>query len=234
MKQFVFILLFTFLAACSSKDKPKELPERAVLDVKNEKIVKEYEVKDASSEYRPGWIEDAEQWARQQQKDLDKNRYFSFESDPKVLRSVACDIAKANVNADIASEVANFIEKSFSQSLEGAPSFNPNDPSNQSIKEYFSSSLSQKIQTMVNGAAIIKTYWEQRDYKKTLGSKEDYKSYTCAVLIRMEQDRLKKLVDNAVALSLKKFSDNKEMKEKVEAALKNVSENFIKSRQGEN
>ena len=68
-------------------------------------IKKEYEVRDASSNFRPGWIEDAEVWAKQNEKDLDKNRFFSFETEPKVVRSVACDIAKANARADIASEI---------------------------------------------------------------------------------------------------------------------------------
>ena len=92
--------------------------------------------------------------------------------------------------------------------------------------------LAEKVQSMIHGASVVKTYWEQREYKKSLGAKEDFKAFTCAVLLRMESDRLKKAVDEAASFVAKKVEDP-EAKENVKKALQNVSDNFIKARRGE-
>ena len=228
------ILVSTFLlslVACSSAHKKNEVTERPLEDVKHTEIKKEYEVRDASSNFRPGWIEDAEVWAKQNEKDLDKNRFFSFETEPKVVRSVACDIAKANARADIAGEITTFIEKTLGTTQEGNASIDLNAPKLSPLKEYMENTLAEKVQSLIHGASVVKTYWEQREYKKSLGAKEDFKAFTCAVLIRMESDRLKKSVDEAASFVAKKVEDP-EARENVKKALQNVSENFIKARQG--
>ncbi len=232
MKKILPMIFLLGLAACSSTPKKVEVVERPVDDVKHTEIKKEYEVKDASSNFRPGWIEDAEVWAKQNEKDLDKNRFFSYETEPKVTRAVACDIAKANTRVDIASEITTFIEKTLGTTQEGNASIDLNNPKLSPLKEYMENTMAEKIQSMIHGAAVVKTYWEQREYKKSLGAKEDFKAFTCSVLIRMEADRLKKSVDEAANFVAKKVEDP-EAKESVKKALKNVSENFIKSRQGE-
>ncbi len=226
----LLISVIAISAACSSKKVTSE--DRPLEEVKNTEIQKEYEVKDASSNIRPAWIEDAEVWAKQNEKNIEKNRFFSYETEPKITRSVACDVAKANVNADIASEITNFIDKTFAQSTEGQASIDMNNPKLTPMREYLASNLSQKVQSLVHGAAIVKTYWEQREYKKNLGAKEDFKAYTCAVLIRMDAERLKKAVDDAANFVAKKVED-KEMKAKVEKALETAGENFVKARRGE-
>ncbi len=229
MKKILTGLFLLTLAACSST---KKAVERPVEDVKHTEIKKEYEVRDASSNFRPGWIEDAEVWAKQNEKDTDKNRFFSYESEAKVARSAACDIAKANTRVDIASEITTYIEKTLGTTQEGNASIDLNSPKLASLKEYMENTLAEKVQSMVHGAQVVKTYWEQREFKKSLGAKEDFKAYTCAVLIRMDADRLKKSVEEAASFVVKKVEDP-EAKENVKKALKNVSENFIKSRKGE-
>lgn len=232
-KLLMLILVGALVASCSSEKKKPTSEDRPLEEVKHTAIKKEFEVRDASSDFRPGWIEDAEVWAKQNEKDVSANRYFSFETEPKVNRTAACDVAKANVSADIASEISNFIEKTFAQSTEGKASVDLNDPKLAPLREYMSNTLAQKVQSMVNGAAIVKTYWEQREYKKSLGAKDDFKAYTCAVLIKMDAERLKRSVDEASKVLVKKASDDPETKAKVEKALDNVSENFIKARKGE-
>jgi hypothetical protein len=222
--------LLTFVA-CSSTKKVA-VAERPVEDVKHTEIKKEYEVRDASSNFRPGWIEDAEVWAKQNEKDTDKNRFFSYESEPKVTRSVACDIAKANARVDVASEITTFIEKTLGTTQEGNASIDLNNPKLSPLKEYMENTLAEKVQSLIHGAAVVKTYWEQREYKRSLGAKEDFKAFTCGVLIRMEADRLKKSVEDAANFVVKKV-DDPEAKENVKKALKNVSDNFLKARQGE-
>ena len=230
MKKILTAFFLLSLCACSSAK--KKVDERPVEDVKHTEIKKEYEVRDASSNFRPGWIEDAEVWAKQNEKDLDKNRFFSYESEPKVARSVSCDIAKANARVDIASEITTYIEKTLGTTQEGNASIDLNNPKLSPLKEYMENTLAEKVQSMIHGASVVKTYWEQREYKKSLGAKEDFKAFTCAVLLRMESDRLKKAVDEAASFVAKKVEDP-EAKENVKKALQNVSDNFIKARRGE-
>lgn len=231
MKKILVGFFLLNLMACSSTPKKVEVPERALEDVKHTDIKREYEVRDASSNFRPGWIEDAEVWAKQNEKDIEKNRFFSFETEPKVTRSVACDIAKANTRVDIAGEITTFIEKTLGTTQEGNASIDLNNPKLSSLKEYMENTLAEKVQSMIHGAAVVKTYWEQREYKKSLGAKDDFKAFTCAVLIRMEADRLRKSVEEAASFVTKKV-DDPEAKENVKKALQNVSDNFIKARQG--
>ncbi len=231
MKKILTSVFLLTLVACSSAKKAAVV-ERPVEDVKHTEIKKEYEVRDASSNFRPGWIEDAEVWAKQNEKDTDKNRFFSYESEPKVTRGAACDIAKANARVDIAGEITTYIEKTLGTTQEGNASVDLNNPKLSPLKEYMENTLAEKIQSMVHGAAVVKTYWEQREYKKSMGAKEDFKAYTCSVLIRMEGERLKKSVDEAASFVVKQV-DDPEAKENVKKALQNVSENFIKARKGE-
>lgn len=232
MKKILASLFLLSLVACSSAPKKVEVVERPVEEIKHTEIKREYEVRDASSNFRPGWIEDAEVWAKQNEKDLDKNRFFSFETEPKVTRGVACDIAKANARLDIASEITTFIEKTLGTTQEGNASVDLNSPKLSPLKEYMENTLAEKIQSIIHGASVVKTYWEQREYKKSLGAKEDFKAFTCAVLVRMEAERLKKSVDEAANFVAKKVEDP-EAKENVKKALENVSDNFIKARRGE-
>lgn len=99
----LMIALSLLGAACSSKKKVKDIDNTAT-------ISRDFEVKDASSTTRPGWIEDASVWVEQENMDVMKYRYFSFETEPKVNREIACNLAKANVRADIASEITTFIQ----------------------------------------------------------------------------------------------------------------------------
>lgn len=201
-------------------------------EVKHTEIRKEYEVRDASSQTRPGWIEDAEVWAKQGGEDVAKNRYFSYETEPKVQRAIACDLAKANVKSDIAGEIRTFIQKTLGTTQEGNASVDMNNPKLAPLKEYVDNTLVEKVQSMINGASIVKTYWEQRQYLKSQGAKEDFKAYTCAVLIKMDSDRLRKAVDEAANLVVKKVEDP-EQKAKVQKALDKADVDFEKSRRGE-
>lgn len=231
MKKILTSVFLLSLVACSNSSKKGEVPDRPLEDVKHTEIKKEYEVRDSSSNFRPGWIEDAEVWAKQNEKGIDKNRFFSYETEPKVTRGVACDIAKANTRLDIASEITTFIEKTLGTSQEGNASVDLNSPKLSPLKEYMENTMAEKVQSLVHGAAVVKTYWEQREYKKSLGAKEDFKAYTCAILIRMDAERLKKSVDEAASFVAKKVEDP-EARENVKKALQNISDNFVKARQG--
>lgn len=225
MKLMSVLLILSLGVACSSKKKVKDIDN-------SETIARDFEVRDASSTVRPGWIEDAEVWTEQENMDTKKFRYFSFETEPKVNREIACNLARANVRSDIAAEITTFIQKSLAASTEGAAAIDANNPKTQPMREYVSNTLAERVQSMIHGAAVIKTYWEKRNYLQKKGAKKDYIGFTCATLIRMENDRLKAAIDKA-SEDLVEKADDPETKENVKKALENLGEDFIKARHGE-
>lgn len=213
------------LFSCSSKKKVKDQ------DI-SEHISRDYEIRDASSSSRPGWIEDAISWSEQESRDTKNFRYFAFETEPKVNRQIACNLARANVRADIAAEITTFIQKSLAASEEGSASIDANNPKTQAMREFVSNTLAEKVQALVHGAAVIKTHWEKRQFLKSLGSKKDYIGFTCAVLVQMGQDRLKSAIDKA-SEEIVKTVDDAATKENVKKALEKIDDDFVKARKGE-
>lgn len=226
-KLFGFLILTTLLATGCSSTKKEEMPE----DREHEDIKRDYEVKDASSQKRPGWVEDAEVWAKGHGKDTKKFRFFSFETEPKVSRSISCNIAKANARADIAGEIATFIDKSLTTATEGNANIDENNPQIESLKQYVENTLAEKIQALIHGAAVEKTYWEKRKYLKKLGAKKDFTGWTCAVFLRIPSERLNTAIDEAANFVVKKADP--EIREKVKKAMNDASTNFVKAKAGE-
>ena len=209
------------LGSCGSSDKKeKKLEERV-----HEGIQRDYVVTDASSNSRPGWIEDAEVWASQDARDLDEHRYFSFETEPKVNRRVACDLAKANARADIAAEIRTFIETNLVSTTEGSAAIDENNPSFQAMKDYTETTLVEKVQAMIHGSSILKTYWEKRNYKEDLGARRDFIAYTCGVFVQMDRGRLDDAIQKAVDMVTQQ-ADDPAVQERARKALDVASENF--------
>lgn len=215
---FLIILMSLIYVSCSSTTEERQLEE-----VEHQELQKDYIVRDASSKFRPGWLEDAEIWARNNNLNLTEESYFSFETSPKTSRTLSCDIAKANVSADIASIISNQIVKEIALVTEGTSSIDENNPEVEAASEFASKSLAQKIQATIHGSQVIKIYWEKRYYKKDLGAKKDFIGWTCASLVRMKKEQLKKLVDQATKLTESKIKDGP-AKDKVHEALKDIGD----------
>lgn len=225
IKLLPLLIVLSLSIACSSKRKVQEVDNSAT-------IARDYEVRDASSAVRPGWIEDAELWVEQEKMDTTKYRYFAFETEPKVNREIACNLAAANVRSNIAGEITTFIQKSLGQSTEGQAAIDPNNPKTQPMREYVQNTLAEKVQSLLHGAGVIKTYWEKRNYLQKIGAKKDYIGFTCATLVRMESARLKTAIDKA-SEDIVKSTDDPEAKENVKKALEKIDEDFVKARRGE-
>lgn len=227
MKKILTLLMIAGITvSCATKD-DRKLEER-----EHEEIARDYLVRDASSKFRPGWIEDAELWSRNHSKDMEKYRYFSYETDPKVSRNISCNLAKANARADIAGEITTFIDKQLAASTQGNANIDENNPHIQALREYVENTLSEKVQALIHGAAIEKTYWEKRAYLKDKGAKKDFTAWTCAVFIRMPGERLNRAIDEA-ANHVVKRADDPETKEAVRKAMNDASKNFAKAKRGE-
>lgn len=224
MKTLLFVMsALLIVTGCSSTRKVKE--------VEHEEIKRDYEVRDASSNFRPAWIEDVDQWATQEDKDK-RWRWFAFETEPKVNREIACNLAKANVRSDIAAEITTFIQKTLASSQQGVSAIDANNPKTAALSDFVQNTLAERVQSLVHGAQVNKTYWEKRDFQKGLGAKKDHVGFTCAVLVRMDSNQLKTAVEKAAEEVINKAEDP-ETKENVKKALENIDEDFVKARQGE-
>ncbi len=226
----ILVLLFGAVACSSNKKTVEDAPD--LEERENDEIQRDYVVRDASSKTRPGWIEDATVWAKQKSLDLKTHSYFSYETDPKVSKKTACNLAKANTKSDIAGEIATFIDKQLGESQEGRASIDENDPKTEAMREFVENTLAEKVQALIHGARISKTYWEKRRYLAEKGAARDFTAYTCATLVRMDNKRLQKAIDEA-ADYVNKQADDPETRDNVKKALNNASENFIKAKTGQ-
>lgn len=229
MKILPMFLMLLLGVSCSSttKDNERELEER-----EHSKIKREYTVVDASSNTRPGWIEDAEVWAFQNREDVELFRYFSFETEPKVSRQIACELARANARGDIAGEITTFISRSLVDTTEGSANIDPNNPAVQALRNYVDTTLTEKVTALIHGSSVLKTYWEKRNYTQKLGAKEDYSAFTCAVYVQMSRERLASAIERASTLVTAEVEDQ-DLKAKVEEALSTANQDFERMRRGQ-
>lgn len=226
LKLFFFSCLTLLLLASCSSSKKERIPEERV----HENLKRQYIVTDASSPVRPGWIEDAQIWAREYGRDTKKYRYFSYETEAKVSRSVACSLARAQATADVAREISTFIDRSLVATVSGEASIDQNNPQLRGLRQYVNESLREKVQTEISGARVAKTYWEQRQYQKRLGADKDFRGWTCAAFIEMEQKHLSRLIDFAVEqmrIAADQQTDAMEARRIAEQALNEVRTHFL-------
>ncbi len=220
----ILAVLLVMAVGCASKRKVEEVDN-------SDTISRDFEVRDASSNFRPAWIEDAEAWAEQEEKEKGY-RWFAFETEPKVNREIACNLAKANARADVAAEITTFIQKTLAASTEGQAAIDPSNPKTQPMRDYVSNTLAERVQSLVHGSAVTKTYWEKRQFLKEKGAKKDYIGFTCAVLVRMAKKTLQEAIVKASEELASKAQDSA-VQENVKKALDQVDEDFLKARKGE-
>jgi len=217
MKWISLLALLITIGCSSTKDD--------VADKKHEDLEKNYKVRDASSNYRPGWIVNANLWAKKNNKNISTYRYFSFETGPKVDRDIACNMAKANAKVDIAGEISSYIEKELTSKQEGDAFIDENSPEDKKLLHFVSNVLVERIQSNLHGVAVEKSYWEKRSYEKDLGAKKDFTAYTCAVFVKINSDALAKAVEKASKRVVKEAKKSGKHNE-VERILKDAPEGF--------
>ncbi len=198
------IILVVVLISCSSRT-----------------LKKSYIVEDASHQEIPGWVSEASTWTEKNIKDHKKYKFYSFTTDPKNSRTVACEVAKIRSSSEIASEVTQFIKHSFSTTTEG----NAKDL-NETLDEYIDETLTKEVRSHIVGAQIIRKYWEKRSFKVDLGAKRDVSGYTCSTLIQISKSNMKTAFDMAFK-KLKAKSKKYDLKAKIIKAKDDVKKDLM-------
>lgn len=208
-KKFRLFLSFVFLvslASCSSRS-----------------FKRDYEVVDASHKEIPEWINEPEEWAEDEDEDeYEKNRYYTYTTEPKSSRETACEIAKARAGSAVAGEISQFIKQSFATSTHGDPSATDSD-----LSQYVEDNLAKEVQTFVVGAKVKRTYWEKRRFLKEKGAKKDYEGYTCSALLEVSKDNLD-IAFNRANQKLSEKAGSSEAKAKVSKILEQAQKDFQK------
>lgn len=201
-------LVMAFNYGCSSKGKDGEERE----------FKKDYVVVDAQYKSIPGWINEAEGWAkRNEKKDSRKFRYFVSTTGLIKNKRLCMKSAEAQAAALIAGEITQFVKNSYSQSVQG--------DEDEEVESYMEDTLAQEIQSFLVGARKARTYWEKRKYKEDLGAEENKTGLICSALMKMKKSTIKKAIKNAMKKLVGSVS-NPESKSKAEAAGKAAAAKF--------
>lgn len=188
------------------------------------KFQRDYEVIDASSKDIPEWLEKApEKWAEDEdEEEFKKSRYYSYTSEAKTNRDIACKIAEVKTREKVASEISVFIKNSFASATEGDP-----NAKDEKLDEYVSDELVQEVQNQFVGSRVLATYWEKRKFMKEMGAKNDWAGYTCSALVRIPKDQLKKAFSRANKVLSAKAKSTK-TKDTVNKAVEKAQDEYLK------
>jgi hypothetical protein len=203
-KQAVLVAVFLLLGSCSSRSlKPN------------------YTVTNASEQDIPEWILDLNEWQEDEEDDYKKNKYYTYTTETKSSHSIACEIAKAKSATNVAAEISTFIKHSFASSKHGDPS-----GENGAVSEYIQEDLLKVVSANISGLGYIKSYWEEREFKKEEGKQTARKGYTCSSLVKITKENLKLAFKMAKEkLALKTQVDTK-AKARVEKIMEEASKSY--------
>lgn len=192
MVRIIFFLFSLLLIVSCATQEPKEIDYKKT-------IKKDYEVIDSSSRYRPTWIEDPYYWAKEEELPIENLRLYSYESEAQESRDLACEMAKAKVR----SEVATQLSSNFTKELQSSQW---NDGDIEGSSQQIQVRIEDEVKGNISGVENIKVHWEKRFYQNKLGASLDQKLYTCAVLARIDKKELEGLIQRSVE-NISKDSD---------------------------
>jgi inner membrane protein len=181
-------------------------------------------LKTLGSEEIPEWVENLNEWIDNEVEKPKKYKFYTYTTEAKNSRAIACEIAQARIDNKIAAEVATFIKQSFAHTRHGDPTKKKGK-----LTEYVQDDLAKEVQAHINGVNYIKEYWEKRKFDKELGAKKNWTGFTCTKLARVSKTRMKKLFKKADALMKKNSSSDKASKEHIEKVLENAAKAFDKA-----
>ena len=86
------------------------------------------------------------------------------------------------------------------------------------MMEQVSMEMNESVSMTIVGAKVRKTYWEKRFYQEDLGAKKDYTAYTCAALIQISRENLRRGIET-VTKKLETVAKGKMSREQVRRAV---------------
>ncbi len=212
VNSFLLMVILTALVSCGSskKDVVKEVPP----PVEERIFKKDYILINASKKVLPEWIDSPAKGDKS--KERKKHRYFVNESNHKNKR-LCKRSAEARATARIAQEIAQFMKNTYAEAVQGG--------GDEDVTEYMQEQLATESQAFIIGSTVLRTYWEKRGYKESLGADEDMSKFNCFALVKMSKKNLEKAVKRSRAKLLNGIADP-EVKTKTNKALDLVEKKF--------
>jgi hypothetical protein len=209
---FALLVTLALTQSCSSSKKDEDDEPSEPQEARTFKP--DFEVIDASDKIIPEWIKKPHKVDKEEER---KNfRYFVNESS-NVNQRLCEKSAEARANAQVATEITQFIKNSYAEATQGGE--------NEEVSSYMQEQLAQETQSFVVGASVVKKYWEKRSYKEALGAAQNEVKFYCYTVVKMAKKDLEKATDMARAKLLKSIQAP-EVKKKTEEALKDVAKKF--------
>lgn len=193
LPQSMFLMVFLF--ACSQSSIEKEFSRYTAPSESGtllRKVAREdYKVIKSSSKMKTDWISHPQKYGVKELKNKKEQLFFSFMTGPKTSLDIACTMARAFTRQDM----ADFLVKFYREGEESREwdSFLVTEG-----HEYFKNFFKQ--------ATLEKTYWEHREYRSELNFQGRKDAYICALLIRVNEKALRKVIKKFQTKVIKEFS----------------------------
>ena len=170
------VVLSLAVVSCSNKRK-----------VQKDKLT--YTLADMSTYETPDWVFDDTQIGKG-----DKDyKYFIGDSDN--VNKVLCKKgASANATEKLVSEISQEIHSTYVSQVGDV---------NGKIDAKTEANIKHQIQTKLGGVESVASYWEQKNYKKSLGADEDKKVYSCYQVVKIKKSTMKEIADTITNATLK-------------------------------
>ena len=193
MKVLVFLPLF-FLA-CSQVSDVKLNRTGGVYRPSN------YKVEKKSSREIPKWIAKPQVFGKKKDK---QNRYFffSFITEPKISKEIACNLIKAYGRDQIGDQIVQVLAPSIKGS--------------QKMETYLNEELLLFFQEGLKGAQIVQTYWEKRKYYETNEEGDPIRAYICAMVVKVPRKEILRLIGKGKHLLVESFPQEVDITKKVQ------------------
>ena len=170
------------IAGCSSKRK-----------VKKEKL--SYTLSDMSTNETPDWVFDDTLIGKGDK----ENKYFIGEYDN--VNKVLCKKgATADATEKLMAEISQEVDSLFA---------NNTSDLNGKIDTNIKADIKHKIQSKLGGIESVSSYWEQKNYKKSLGADKDEKVYSCYQVVKISKAQMKEIAESVTNATLRKNENDK-------------------------
>ena len=185
----------------------------------------QFKVTDAAPGGREAWLDNPNLWADKEGENTKDFYYYTGDAQSADKR-MACEKAQADAIDDVSRQISSFVDTSLARAGSDSTGNDSNGTSAVSASQIETSKISSQLsKSLVTGLEKKKQYWEQRDYSEKGGAKS---IYYCWVLTKISKKKVEDLVTRAETL---RFTQDPNLKAKVEGKLGDVQKEFEKYQQ---